>query len=121
MMRFLGWVARSAVVAAALGGQSALAEPKVPVPTFHSAGAGQMALPVSSLTSLKAPHGATVAQICVEAGDVRYRDDGIAPTPASGVPIEARSCTTYFGQLDEIQFIAKSGSPTINVLYYIAN
>src|SRR5450432_2525749 len=79
-----------------------------PTYRYASAGPSQMGLPVSALTALIAPAGATIAQICVETSGVRYRDDGIAPTAASGQPVAAGSCS-YAGSLSSLQFIAQSG------------
>src|SRR6516225_9714539 len=47
-----------------------------------AAGGLTSAVPLPSI-----PAGARVAQVCAEAQAVRYRDDGVAPTAAVGMPI----------------------------------
>ncbi len=85
---------------------------------YLSAGSGQYALWVARVTSLTVPPGATVAQICVENADVRYRDDGGAPTASVGMPVNAGTCFQYAGPLGAIRFVAQRGSPTLDVSYY---
>jgi len=92
-----------------------------PIYAYNSAGVGQYALSVATATNLTPSAGATIAQICVETAPVRYRDDGIAPTAATGIPVSAGACWSYAGPLGAIQFIAQSGSPTIDVSYYNSN
>jgi len=86
--------------------------------SFISAGAGQYGLTVASATALTVPLGAQIAEICVETAGVRYRDDGTAPTASIGIPVSAGTCFQYSGPLTAIQFIAQSGSPTVDVAYY---
>lgn len=98
-----------------------------PIYLYNSAGAAQFisAGTLASATGLTVPTGATIAQICVETAGVRYRDDGVAPTSSVGMPLVATStvpaCFQYAGPLGAIQFIAISGSPTMDVSYYYAN
>ena len=92
-----------------------------PIYAYNSAGIGQYALSVATATNLMPPTGATISQICVETAPVRYRDDGIAPTASVGIPLAAGWCGPYAGPLSAIQFIAQSGSPTIDVSYYYSN
>lgn len=92
-----------------------------PIYLYNSVGTPQFGLSVATATSLTVPTGATIAQICVETAGVRYRDDGTAPTASSGMPVPPGTCFQYAGPLSSIQFIAQSGSPTIDVLYYVAN
>lgn len=86
--------------------------------SYISAGAGQYGLSASSVVGLTVPSGATIAEICVEGAAVRYRDDGVAPTATVGMPVAAGSCFPYSGPLSSVQFIAQSGSPTLDVSYY---
>jgi hypothetical protein len=79
---------------------------------------------LASATNINPPLGATIAQICVETASVRYWDDGSVPTTTSGMPVVASStapvCWQYAGALSAIQFIAASGSPQIDLIYYYA-
>jgi len=99
-----------------------------PVYIYKSTGASQFisASSLASATSLTVPAGSTIAQICVETAGVRYRDDGTAPTASVGIPLVPLSssvptCFQYAGPLSSVQFIAISGSPTMDISYYAAN
>jgi hypothetical protein len=92
-----------------------------PIYLYNSAGTGQYALTVATATHLTPPATATIAQICVETAGVRYRDDGVAPTSTVGIPLAAGWCGPYAGPLSTIQFIAQTGSPTLDVSYYYSN
>lgn len=109
MKRLLATVAAIFVACAA---QAQVTTPRA------SAGTGQYALSVSSATSLTVPLGASTIYVCAETQAVRYRDDGVAPTASTGIPIASGSCIWYSGPLSAIQFIAQTGSPTIDVAYY---
>jgi hypothetical protein len=85
---------------------------------FASTGASQFGLSVATATSLTVPGGSLFAEICVETASVRYRDDGTAPTATVGIPVAVSTCFQYAGPLAAVQFIAQSGSPTIDVSYY---
>lgn len=85
---------------------------------YISAGAGQYALAISGVVLLTVPKGSEIAEICVETAGVRYTDDGTTPTSTVGIPVASGSCFQYGGPLNKIQFIAQSGSPTIDVSYY---
>jgi hypothetical protein len=76
---------------------------------------------LASATSLTIPTtgGPVVwALICAEAAGVRWRDDGPAPTATVGQPLAAGQCFQYAGPLPNIQFIAQTGSPVLDVSYY---
>ena len=62
--------------------------------------------------------GPVVAFITVEAQGVRWRDDGVDPTPTVGMPIAAGVTLQYDGDLGQIRFIAQSAGAIINVSYY---
>ena len=99
----------------------------VPIYLYKSAGPDQYisAAALATATSLSPPASATIANICVETAGVRYRADGTAPTSVVGTPLVATSsapaCFQYAGPLNAIQFIAISGSPTMDVSYLAAN
>lgn len=66
------------------------------------------------------PAGAKYALISIDTANVRYRDDGGAPTATAGIQLASSATTPYWytGQLSSMQLIAVSGSPVINVLFY---
>jgi hypothetical protein len=80
---------------------------------------------LASATGLTVPTGATIAEICVETAGVRYRERGLAPTASVGMPAVATStapfCFQYAGPLNTVEFIAISGSPTMEIFYYTVN
>lgn len=49
---------------------------------------------------------------------VRWRDDGVAPTAAIGMPLAAGTTLQYDGDLTKIQFIQNGGTAELNVTYY---
>ena len=75
----------------------------------------------AAATSLTVPSGATIAVITVETQAVRYRDDGVAPTAAIGVPLAvtgSESAFVYTGSLSAIQFIQQTAGAVIDIAYY---
>lgn len=74
----------------------------------------------SSLTSGGIPPGATMAYLQAETADVRYRDDGGAPTASIGNIIVhgAGGQMVYAGTLSQIRFILLSGSPLLDISFY---
>jgi hypothetical protein len=66
------------------------------------------------------PNGARLAVLTVETNDLRWRDDGTAPTTAIGMLIVHGSWPPYeyHGDLTKLQLIAVSGSPVVDVAFY---
>jgi hypothetical protein len=65
------------------------------------------------------PAGATAALIQVSVAGIRYRDDGVAPTAAIGMPIGAGgSPLLYVGSLSAIRFIQTAAGAVLDILYY---
>ena len=85
-----------------------------PVPTS----APQLTV-TSSAQHLTVPAGnPTGVLITVETANVRWRDDGTAPTASVGQLLQAGQNYFYPGTLTAIQFIAVSGSPVLDLSYY---
>jgi hypothetical protein len=78
----------------------------------------QVSVTSPSALTLTVPTAARIAEICVETAQVRYRDDGTAPTANVGMPAAASQCFQYSGSLVAIQFIAVSTTATLDVSYY---
>jgi hypothetical protein len=73
----------------------------------------------ASATSGGVAAGATMASLDAETANVRYRDDGGVPTATVGTLIVAATPPLlYSGTLSQLQFIAASGSPLLNVSFY---
>jgi hypothetical protein len=60
----------------------------------------------------------TLALITPESVGVRWRDDGVAPTGAIGMPLAAGVTLQYDGDLSKIRFIEQSASAKLNISYY---
>jgi hypothetical protein len=73
---------------------------------------------LSASTALTVPSGATLALIVPETQNVRWRDDGTAPTSSVGMPIFVGASLSYDGDLNRIRFIQQAASATLNVSYY---
>lgn len=73
---------------------------------------------LSASTGLTVPSGATLALIVPETQNVRWRDDGTAPTSSVGMPIFVGASLSYDGDLNRIRFIQQAASATLNVSYY---
>jgi hypothetical protein len=83
---------------------------------------------VSSATGLTVPSRdpisgmdvkANFALIVAETQDVRWRDDGTAPTSSVGMLLKAGTIFQYDGDLNKIQFIEVTGSAKVNISYYV--
>jgi hypothetical protein len=69
------------------------------------------------------PNGAQYALICNEGTAARWRDDGIAPTASVGEPLGtgtaiAPICAGFSTTLSALQFIAESGTATLDISFY---
>ena len=84
----------------------------------------QQITPVPAGTTLTIPTGTAprIVEICVETNNVRYRDDGTAPTTTVGIPVVVTStvptCFQYSGSLTAIQFTQVTSPATLDVSYY---
>ena len=78
----------------------------------------QITSPSSAVGLGSIPAGATIAFISAEGAEVRYRDDGTAPTSAIGMPLYSGQTLQYSGNLSAIQFIQASAGGIINVSFY---
>lgn len=69
-------------------------------------------------SSVDIPAGASRMQIVVSTQAIRYRDDGVAPTTTVGYPKPTSSEFAYSGNLSSVQFVAQTGTATLDVLFY---
>lgn len=60
----------------------------------------------------------TFALITPLTANVRWRDDGIAPTGSVGMPLAAGVTLQYDGDLKGIKFINNGGTAELNISYY---
>jgi len=73
---------------------------------------------LSASTALTVPSGATRALVIPQTQNVRWRDDGTAPTASIGMPLAAGTILSYDGDLSRIRFIETTASAAINISYY---
>lgn len=64
------------------------------------------------------PLAAHMALIVCETANVRWRDDGTAPTSSVGMLLSSGQEFQYAGNLAGIKFIAVSGAPSLDVTFY---
>ncbi len=87
------------------------------------------ALGYQQITSLSGSTALTIATdentrnagraiISPETQNVRWRDDGTAPTASVGYLLAAGSELVYEGSLDKLRFIEVTASAKLNICYY---
>jgi hypothetical protein len=75
---------------------------------------------LSSAVALTVPVGARIALVQAESADVRFRDDGTNPSATVGMTLKAGDPPfVYDGDLSKVKFILVSGTPKLNVSYYV--
>ena len=78
----------------------------------------QLDLTVSGSTALTVPTGATVCLIQTIDQNVRWQDDGTAPTATTGQQLESGQSFWYNGDLSAIRIIQESATAKVTVSYY---
>lgn len=73
---------------------------------------------LSSSTTLTVPSGSTLAVIQCTAQNVRWRDDGTAPTATVGMQLAPGDYFFYTGELSNIRFIEEAASAVLNISYF---
>ena len=73
---------------------------------------------LSAAANLTIPLGATRALITPQTQNVRWRDDGTAPTASVGMPLSVGATLSYDGDLNRLQFIETTASAALNISYY---
>lgn len=64
------------------------------------------------------PQNTVAAVIVVETANIRWRDDGTAPTTTVGMLMLSGSSLYYQGNLTTLQTVAVSGSPVVDISFY---
>jgi hypothetical protein len=64
------------------------------------------------------PGAAKYAFVTVSGANVRYRDDGTAPTSSLGMPVPVGSQLQYSGTLSAIEFIQESTGAVLDIAFY---
>jgi hypothetical protein len=83
----------------------------------------QISVTSAAAVSLTIPTSASnvrLIEVCLDANQIRYRDDGNAPTTTTGMPVvqSLTPCFPYSGNISQIQFIAINTATTLNISYY---
>lgn len=78
----------------------------------------QQIVGAASSTALTVPSGSTSAVLMFSGGDVRMRDDGVAPTASVGFLFKAGYPVVYAGSLSALRLIQTSAAVTVDVLFY---
>jgi hypothetical protein len=75
---------------------------------------------ITSATALTVPAGARYCTMQAETADVRYRDDGTAPTVAVGGIVRATDTEPflYKGPPKNLEVIQAAAGAILNVFYY---
>ncbi len=75
---------------------------------------------LSAATGLTIPSGATRAFIVVEGRAVRWRDDGVDPTPTVGMLLGVGEELNYnfVTSLSSIKFIEQTAGAVLDISYY---
>lgn len=73
---------------------------------------------LSGAAGLTVPAGANLALIDAVGQNVRWRDDGTAPTTTVGMLLLKDTPFEYSGDLSAIQFIEVTSGADLNVSYY---
>lgn len=76
-------------------------------------------LTVPTRTQIGLASTPAIAIITPEGQAVRWRDDGVAPTAAVGMPLAAGVTLQYDGDLTKIRFIEQTAGAKLNVTYYV--
>ncbi|RRV49572.1 hypothetical protein [Pseudomonas sp. p106] len=67
------------------------------------------------------PAGTIVALMKVEGAPVRYRDDGVDPTQAIGMPLMIGESLVYDAVMLDMRLIAQQAGAIVNIAYYGAS
>ena len=86
--------------------------------TLTPVGYEQIADVSTPAKALTVPTGARVALIQAVSQNVRWRDDGIDPSAAIGIQLEAGKDMFYTGSLSAIRFFEEAASAELNISYY---
>ena len=73
---------------------------------------------LTTAQTLTVPAGANLALIAAEAVDIRWRDDGTAPTASVGMQLFLGAPQTFSGDLAALKFIQTAAGSILNVSYY---
>lgn len=73
---------------------------------------------LAASTALTVPAGSRAALIIPEGQAVRWRDDGVAPTAAIGMPLYVGQGFRFTGNLSNIRFIEQVAGATLHIYFY---
>ena len=82
-----------------------------------SAGFSQLTS-LATATGVNAPKEAKAAIIQAETQNIRWRDDGTAPTASVGMQLASGSSFLFTGNLQALQIIEETASAKANISFY---
>jgi hypothetical protein len=87
--------------------------------TDYPLGYQHVAVSTVSASGLTPPAGVRFALIQADGANIRWRDDGVAPTAAIGNRLlNAGTAQEYSGALSAVQLIAEGAGAFLNIAYY---
>lgn len=75
---------------------------------------------LSASTALTVPAGCGLALITPSVANIRWRDDGVAPTAGVGYPLLAGSELVYAASFSAFRMIQQSAGAQVDIVYYEA-
>lgn len=78
----------------------------------------QQVTDLTAVAGIAPPESACVALIQAEGAAVRWRDDGVNPTPSVGMRLPAGSELHYDGNMSAVRFIQEGSGAKLNISYY---
>lgn len=89
---------------------------------LYALGYQQMAIATDAVAAAPvAPPGTIVALMKVEGAPVRYRDDGVDPTQAVGMPLAVGESLVYDAVMLDMRLTAQQTGAIVNIAYYGAS
>lgn len=81
-------------------------------------GYAQIGTLTTSVGFSSVPNGTQLTLITAEAQNVRWRDDGVAPTASIGMLLPAGQTLSYNGPAAKLRFIEVTAGAKINASFY---
>ncbi len=78
----------------------------------------QVALTAGVPYAISPPEGARMVLLKPEGADMRYRDDGVAPTASIGMPVADGESLLYDVKLTQLQITGQAAGCICNLSYY---
>lgn len=77
-----------------------------------------LTIPTLANSTTGAVQAPTYCRVIPQTQAVRWRDDGVAPTAAVGMPLAVGAELRYDGDLSKIRFFEQAASAALNINFY---